>query len=70
MIKWQRFSFDMFNMKIIWSLYNQNMKDCLENISQKWTPYQNADFFNQLHLLTDIIHKQQNTGKTAAILYG
>lgn len=49
------FSFDKLQKQL------QNLKDCLEDISEKWTTYQNADFFNQLHLLTDIIQRQQNT---------
>ncbi|XP_016371901.1 uncharacterized protein LOC107711424 [Sinocyclocheilus rhinocerous] len=38
----------------------QAMKNCFETISITWTAYQNANIFNQLQTLTDIIQKQQN----------
>lgn len=40
------------------------MKNCLEIISITWTAYQNANIFNQLQTLTDIIRKQQNEGNS------
>ncbi|KAI7805494.1 uncharacterized protein si:ch1073-126c3.2 [Triplophysa rosa] len=49
------FSFDQLHKQL------QNTKDCLEATSEKWTTHQNADFFNQLLTLTEIIQKQQNT---------
>ncbi|XP_056121502.1 uncharacterized protein si:ch1073-126c3.2 [Rhinichthys klamathensis goyatoka] len=48
------FSFKMFNKKL------QDMKNCLETVSDKWETNQTANIFNQLQMLTDIIQKQQN----------
>lgn len=48
------FSFKTFNKKL------QDMKSCLETVSDTWTTYQTANIFNQLQMLTDIIQKQQN----------
>ncbi|XP_050982111.1 uncharacterized protein si:ch1073-126c3.2 isoform X2 [Labeo rohita] len=38
----------------------QATKNCLETVSNTWTPYQSANIFNQLQTLTDIIQEQQN----------
>ncbi|KAG1950889.1 uncharacterized protein si:ch1073-126c3.2 [Pimephales promelas] len=48
------FSFEMFSKKL------QDMKNCLETVSDTWTTYQRANLFNQLQTLTDIIQKKQN----------
>ncbi|XP_048060605.1 uncharacterized protein si:ch1073-126c3.2 isoform X1 [Megalobrama amblycephala] len=46
-------SFEVFDKKI------QDLKNCLEAASDTWAAYQNAKFFNELRILTDIIQNQQ-----------
>ncbi|KAK9964592.1 hypothetical protein ABG768_005755, partial [Culter alburnus] len=36
-----------------------DLKKCLEAASDTWAAYQNAKFFNELRILTDIIQNQQ-----------
>ncbi|XP_026080361.1 uncharacterized protein LOC113057291 [Carassius auratus] len=38
----------------------QDLKNCLEMLSITWTTYQNANIFNQLQTLSEIIQRQQN----------
>ncbi|XP_052006938.1 uncharacterized protein si:ch1073-126c3.2 [Xyrauchen texanus] len=47
-------SFKELNQKL------QEIKKCLEVVSCQWTPYQNAEIFNRLSTLSDIIQKQQS----------
>ncbi|XP_067277484.1 uncharacterized protein si:ch1073-126c3.2 [Pseudorasbora parva] len=48
------FSFETLNQKL------KDMKNYLESVSDKWATYQIAKIYTQLHMLTDIIQKQQN----------
>lgn len=48
------FSFDQLDKQL------QNIKNCLETVSDNWTSYQHGNILNQLQALTDIIQRQDN----------